>query len=99
MAQVVRQPRSPSLIDKDLANLLGFWRAVPELQAEWPEWDQNSRLDLIHDWPIERETLQRVQDASRCGLLNKRQQREWLELARLIETHRETVEAMLGEPI
>jgi hypothetical protein len=99
MAQVARVHRPARLIDKDLARLLGFWRAVPELEAEWPEWDENSRLNVIHDWPIERETLQRVVDASAAGLLNERQQCEWLELSRLIETYRDTVEQMLGEPI
>ena len=99
MAQVARLRRPASLIDRDLARLSGFWRAVPELEAEWPEWDEFSRLNVIHDWPIERETLQRVVDASAAGLLNERQQSQWLELSRLIETHRATVEQMLGEPI
>jgi hypothetical protein len=99
MAQVAREHRPAWLIDKDLANLLGFWRGVPELAGEWPAWDEISRLNVIHDWPIERETLQRVVDASAAGLLNERQKCEWLELSRLIETHRDTVEQMLGEPI
>jgi hypothetical protein len=99
MAQVARVSRPAWLIDKDLVNLLGFWRTVPELEAEWPDWDDRSRLNVIHDWPIERETLQRVVDAAAVGLLNERQRTEWLELTRLIEIHRETVEKMLGEPV
>ena len=99
MAQVAPKHRPDWLVDKDLRNLLGFWRTVPEFAAEWPEWDDGSRLDFIHEWPIERETLQRVVDASAAGLLNERQRCEWQELTRLIETHRETVEKMLGEPI
>jgi hypothetical protein len=96
MAQMTRVPRPARLVDKDLGNLLGFWRTVPELEAEWPEWDELSRLNVIHDWPIERETLQRVADAAAAGHLNEHQQRKWLELSRLIEIHRETVEQMLG---
>jgi hypothetical protein len=99
MAQVARVHRPARLIDKDLARLLGFWRAVPELESEWPEWEELSRLNLIHEWPIERDTLQRVVDASAAGSLNARQQRDWQELQQLIETHRKTVEQMLGEPI
>jgi hypothetical protein len=99
MAQVARQPRSSSLIDKDLTNLLGFWRAVPELQAEWPEWDEFSRVDFIIEWPIEREALIRVKKAAKTGLLNERQQRDWQELQGLIETHRATMEWMLEGPI
>jgi hypothetical protein len=99
MAQVAPEHRPAWLIEKDLKNLLGFWRTVPEFAAEWPEWDEDSRLDFIHEWPIERETLQRVVDAAAAGLLNEHQRCKWLELSRLIETHRNTVEQMLGEPI
>lgn len=86
-------------IEKDLERLLGFWRDVPELIEEWPEWDESSRLNVIHDWPIEREALSRLKMAAKAGLLNERQQRDWHELQRLIETYRATVEQMLGEPI
>jgi len=99
MAQVAPEHRPARLVDKDLKNLLGFWRTVPEFATEWPEWDEDSRLDFIHEWPIERETLQRGADMAAAGLLNERQQCEWLELTRLIEIHRDTVEQMLGEPI
>jgi hypothetical protein len=99
MAQVVRVPRLADFVKNDLRNLLGFWRGVPELAEEWPEWDENSRLDVIHQWPIEREALQRVMDASAAGILNEQQQRDWLELSGLIEIHRDTVERMLGEPV
>ena len=99
MAQVVPRRRPAWLVDKDLENLLGFWRTVPEFAGEWLEWDEDSRLDFIHEWPIERETLQRVGDASAGGLLNECQQRKWLELQQFIETHRDTIEQMLGEPM
>ena len=48
MAQIVRPNRPSWLIDKDLMNLLRFWRSVPEMAAEWPVRDENSRLDFIH---------------------------------------------------
>lgn len=99
MAQVAPEHRPAWLVDKDLTNLLGFWRTVPVFAAEWPEWDEDSQLDFIHEWPIERETLQRVVDVAAAGVLNERQQRDWHELQGLIETHRATVEQMLGEPI
>jgi hypothetical protein len=99
MAQVARVSRPARLIDKDLARLLGFWRAVSELEAEWPEWDELSRLNVIHTWPIEQQTLRRVVDASAAGRLDERQQRDWQELQQLIETHRATVEGMLEGPI
>lgn len=99
MAQVVRDHESGRILNHRLERLLRFWRAVPELAAEWPEWDENSRLDLIHQWPTTRGTLWRVSEAWNAGLLDERQQRDWQELQQLIETHRVTVEQMLGEPI
>jgi hypothetical protein len=99
MAQVIRVPKLEQFVEKDLENLLAFWRGVPALAEEWPEWDENSRLDVIHQWPISREALARVTTASQAGVLDKRQQRDWQELQQLIETHRATVEWMLEGPI
>ena len=99
MAQVARMAKLEQFVEKDLANLLAFWRTVPEQAAEWPEWDHNSRVDFVIEWPIEREALARVRRAAKAGLLDERQQRDWQELQQLIETHRATVEWMLEGPI
>jgi hypothetical protein len=99
MAQVVRVPSLEQFVEKDLENLLGFWRGVPELAEEWPEWDLTSRLNVIHDWPIERAALSRLKQAAKVGMLDERQQRDWQELQQLIEMHRVTVEWMLEGPI
>jgi hypothetical protein len=99
MAQVIRPPRLKQLIKNDLKNLLAFWRTVPELAAEWPEWDDYSRLDFRVEWSIDRERLWRARDAAAAGLLDEQQQRDWQELQQLVETHRATVEWMLEGPI
>jgi hypothetical protein len=99
MTQAGWRDRARPFVDQDLENLLGFWRFVPELVEEWPEWDDNSRMKLIIQWPIDRERLQRVVDAAEAGYLNERQSRAWQEVQQLIELHRATVEEMLGEPI
>ena len=99
MAQVVRVPKLERFVEKDLENLLAFWRCVPEQAAEWPEWDDMSRSDFIIQWPIERGALSRLRKAAKAGMLNARQQKDWQELQQLIETHRATVEWMLDGPI
>jgi hypothetical protein len=99
MAQVAQKNRPSWLIDKDLQNLLGLWRTVEVQAAEWPEWNEFSRVDFIIEWPIEREASIRVKKAAKTGLLNERQQRDWQELQGLIETHRATMEWMLEGPI
>jgi hypothetical protein len=99
VAQVIRVPQPSEFVDHDLDRLLGFWRTVPEQAAEWPEWDHDSRLDFILEWPIERGALRRMEKAAEAGLLDERQQQDWQELQQLIETHRATVEWMLEGPI
>ena len=99
MAQVARVPKLEQFVGKDLENLLAFWRTVPEQAAEWPEWDHNSRVDFIIEWPIERAALSRLKQAAKAGLLDARQQRDWQELQQLIDAHRATVEWMLEGPI
>jgi hypothetical protein len=94
-------PRHPPerFLDHDLDRLLDFWRTVPEQAAEWPQCDDDSRLDFILEWPIMRGAMWRIAAAANAGLLDERQQRRWTELNRLIESHRATVEQMLGESI
>src|SRR5688572_32968629 len=99
MAQVIRGHRPGPVINHNLQRLLAFWRTVPEQAAEWPEWDEYSRVDFVIEWPIMRETLIRVTRAAAAGLLDERQQCQWQELQQLIEAYRDTVEQMLGEPI
>src|SRR5438067_12167636 len=97
MAQVSPRQDSGSFLDDDLERLLSVWASVPELPAEWPEWDENTRLDLIHQRPITREQFQRVSDASTAGLLTEHQDRKWLKLSRLVAANRAAMEEMLGE--
>ena len=99
MAQVAWKYEPGRFISHDLERLLAFWRTVPEMVEEWPQWDDHSRFNFIIEWPIDRERLFRVRHAAAAGLLNERQQREWQELQRLIEMHRATVEWMLDGPI
>jgi hypothetical protein len=97
--QVVRVPKLEQFVERDLKNLLGFWRTVPEFAAEWPEWDDYSREDFRIEWTIDRERLHRAAEAAAAGLLDARQQREWQEIQELIEIYRDTVEWMLDGPI
>ena len=99
MAQVVRMPKLERFVEKDLENLLAFWRTVPEQAAEWHDWDEMSRSDLVIQWSIEREALSRLKKAATAGILSEGQQRDWQELQQLVETHRATVEWMLDGPI
>ncbi len=99
MAQVAHEQELSRRVDWDLERLLGFWRTVPEQAAEWMEWDEDSKLDMIIEWPIDRERLRRVVHAAEAGQLNVEQCRSWQEVQQLIARHRTTVEEMLGQPI
>ena len=99
MAQVIHAHESSPIIDHVLERLLTFWRTVPEQATEWPEWDEDSRLDFILEWPIMRGAYWRMMATANAGVLNESQQSKWQELTQLIETHRATVEWMLEGPI
>ena len=99
MAQVAHVSRPERRVNHDIGRLLAFWRTVPEFDAEWPEWDEDSRENFRIEWTIDRERLERVSTAANDGILNERQQRDWQELQQLVETHRATVESMLEGPI
>jgi hypothetical protein len=99
MAVVIRKQESGSVLDHNLERLLTFWRAVPEQAAEWPEWDDYSRVDFIHEWPVMRDILTRVSEAANAGRLDAGQLCKWTELNQLIDTHRATVEQMIEGPI
>lgn len=95
MAEVMPLPQLKQRVEKDLENQLALWRSVPEMADEWPEWDEYSRDDFRLQWPIERESMTRLRTAAAAGLLGERQQRDWVELQQLVETHRSVMEWML----
>ena len=84
MAQVVSRPgtiaatqppQSEVQVWERLAYLQAEWDAIPQLAAEWPEWDETSRLHFTIDWPVRESYLQQMESWHTAGYLSAVQQR------------------------
>jgi len=52
MAQVTTQQTDYDLFAWDLSVATGDWEQLPEMAAEWGDWDIDSRMDFLTDWPV-----------------------------------------------
>ncbi|MGI8691088.1 MAG: hypothetical protein ACR2M3_21110 [Thermomicrobiales bacterium] len=60
MAQVTTQQTDYDLFAWDLSVATGDWEQLPEMAAEWHEWDIDSRMDFLTDWPVTEERTARL---------------------------------------
>jgi len=60
MAQVTTQHTDQDLFDWDLSTTKGYWESLPEMATEWHEWDIDSRMDFLTDWPVTEERTARL---------------------------------------
>jgi hypothetical protein len=88
---------SAERIDREFARLENEWAGIPELAAEWPEWDAHSRFSFAIDWPICEDILGRLLDREERGVLNPARQARLASLKALIAQHRPTLERLLAE--
>jgi hypothetical protein len=60
MDQVAAYPFTREQFDHELAAAITDWASLPELAAAWEDWDDDSRLGLLLDWPVIEERTARV---------------------------------------
>jgi len=58
MDQVAAYPFTREQFDHELAAAITDWASLPELAAAWEDWDDDSRLGLLLDWPVIEEVAQ-----------------------------------------
>jgi hypothetical protein len=97
MAQVARDPQLAARIDDYLAYLQDAWAGVPEVAAEWPEWDSNSRLTFRLNWGVPADRLAQLQGWATQDQLTAAQRDRYDELLRLVAQHRPAVERLLSQ--
>jgi hypothetical protein len=95
MASVTQATPVSERIDHALERLRAEWSAIPEVAAEWDTWDEPERLDFVVEWPIQEDTLWRLQDWAAQGLLSDEQRRHYNDLLEQIARHRSTLEKLL----
>lgn len=60
MAQVTTNFTPLDRFERQLATAIGDWEQLPEMAAEWHEWDIDSRMDFLTDWPVVEERTARL---------------------------------------
>jgi hypothetical protein len=96
MAQVAQDSRLREWIEDFLDYVHKRWNMIPELAAEWDEWDEDSRTDFALDWPICEDRLQQLQGWAEQGLMTPTQRARYDELLKLVAANRPTLERLLA---
>ena len=95
MAQVAQDPQLTSRIEHYLDYLINQWEGIPELAAEWHEWDRESRLTFMFNWGVPRDRLHSLRQWREQGLLTPEQGERYDRLMKLVAEHRLTLERLL----
>ena len=96
MAQVAPPP-AQSLIDEDLSYLADEWTSLPEIAAEWDEWEEHDRLDFVLEWPLREDRLLQLERWDAAGQLTATQRGRYAALREFIQRHRPTRDRLLAE--
>lgn len=97
MAHVASPAEVQEAIADYLDYLLGAWRGIPELAAEWPEWDEHSRFVFAFDWDVPEDRLCQLAKWAAQDLLTPAQRAHYDELLRLVEQNRPILNDLLAE--
>jgi hypothetical protein len=97
MAFVAQDTELAQWIDKSLDYLMSNWEAVPEIAAEWDDWDELERLDFVVEWPLREMRLRELQRWRDAGLLSPSQLDRFEQVEALINRNSRTLERLLED--
>ena len=97
MAQGARDPELAGRIDDYLRYVRRAWAGVPEVVAEWAEWDSDSRLTFRLNWSVPADRLAQLRQWVTQGLLTPLQLKRYHAIEQLVAKHRPLVERLLQE--
>ena len=86
-----------AFIEDYLAYLFTEWSGIPDLAAEWHEWDEPSRLTFDVNWGVVEDRLATLAYWHAKGLLTAQQCTRYEQLLRLVDEQRPTLERLLAE--
>ena len=84
-------------IDDYLTYLIREWEGIPDLAAEWDEWEDYDQFDFVIEWPIREDRLSQLEQWFELGLFTLEQCALYEELLRLIAQHRATLEYLISD--
>jgi hypothetical protein len=97
MAQAIPIAQLQARIDDYLTYLLDEWQGIPDLAAEWAEWEEHERLDFVLEWPIREDRLHQLRERAAAGQLTPRQQARYEHVLDLERRHRPLLERLLAD--
>jgi hypothetical protein len=96
MAKLEADARLQEWIDDYLEYLWGQWEQLPEMAAEWDEWDRESRLTFAANWGVPADRLAQLRGWAADGLLTPAQRERYDALERLVARNEATLEHLLA---
>ena len=97
MAQVAQDPQLRERIESYLSYLTEEREALPEIAAEWDEWEDLDQLDFVLEWPIREGRLRQLQQWAAQGVLTPTQRMGYEALLQLVTEHRFLLERLLQD--
>lgn len=97
MPEVVRKADVYEWVEDYLTYLFAEFEDLPEVAAEWDEWDDYAQLDFVIEWPIRMDRLHQLRQWSEQELLTPEQRRRYDELLHLVEANRPLLEKLLRD--
>jgi hypothetical protein len=95
VAQVAQDPQLRGRIEHYLEYLTNQWAGIPELAAEWDEWDRESRLTFMFNWGVPADRLHQLKQWAEQDVLTPEQRERYDRLLELVTEHRPTLDRLL----
>lgn len=93
MAQVKQEGQKN--IEKLLELSRAAWEELPEVATEIDEWDADSQLTYVVEWPLEYDRLHQLGRYAKHGLMTEEQSRRYRELKELVAKNRPILDQIL----
>jgi hypothetical protein len=97
MAQVTQDPQLQDRIDDYLDYLINSWEGIPQLAAEWAEWDADSQLCFVLNWGVPSDRLAQIRGWAEQGMLTPSQLSHYRKLEGLVAEYQPLLDWMLAE--
>jgi hypothetical protein len=94
MAQMTVTSTTMDRFEQRLEAAIGDWEQLPEMVAEWAEWDIESRMDFLTDWPIAEERTATLLAMETSLSSNDERKTRLCELRALVERNRPILEQL-----
>ncbi len=97
MAQVGSDAALRERIDEYLDYLIRTWEGIPELAAEWDDWDDLSQLTYVVNWGVPADRMAQLKRWAEQDLLTPEQRVRYEALLKVADQHGPTLERLLAD--